>query len=90
MAAENDKLEGLTNVAAPGAWLTVDAPQDAIPDTAMSAVAAMRLVTQELAVEGDPRAEPRHLRHHLDGAGGPPGDRREPPPELHRSRRVPA
>ena len=54
MAAENDKLEGLTNVAAPGAWLTVDAPQDAIPDTAMSAVAAMRLVSNELAVEGIP------------------------------------
>jgi glutamate decarboxylase len=54
MAAENDKLEGLTNVAAPGSWLTVDAPQEEVPENAMSPVAAMRLVTNELAVEGIP------------------------------------
>jgi glutamate decarboxylase len=54
MAAEKDQIEGLTNVAAPGAWLTVDAPRDAIPENAMSAVAAMRLVENELAVEGIP------------------------------------
>ncbi len=34
-------------------------------------------------------AQPRHLRHHLDGGRGAPGDRREPPSQLHRPRRVP-
>jgi glutamate decarboxylase len=37
-----------------GAWLTEDAPADAIPESPMNAVAAMRLVRQELAVEGIP------------------------------------
>src|SRR5829696_6534212 len=32
--------------------------------------------------------QPGDLRHHLDGARGPAGDRREPPPQLHRPRRV--
>jgi glutamate decarboxylase len=41
-------------VAAPGAFLTAEAPKDAIPETAMTPQAAMRLVTQELAVEGIP------------------------------------
>ena len=54
----------------------------------MSPIAAMRLVTNELAVEGIPERT-GHLRHHLDGAGGTRGDRREPRSELHRSRGVP-
>jgi glutamate decarboxylase len=54
MAPHENQLEGLTNVAAPGAWLTVDAPQEEIPETPMSAIAAMRLVGNELAVEGIP------------------------------------
>jgi hypothetical protein len=33
-------------------------------------------------------AEPRHLRHHLDGARGSADRRREPAPQLHRPRRV--
>ena len=37
-----------------GAFLTADAPRDAIPDQPMTAVAAMRLVEDELAVEGMP------------------------------------
>ncbi len=37
-----------------GAWLTEDAPDEAIPEQAMSPIAAMRLVEQELAVEGIP------------------------------------
>src|SRR4051795_8278700 len=40
--------------AAPGAFLTEGAPDDAIPEEAMTAVGAMRLVEQELAVEGLP------------------------------------
>jgi glutamate decarboxylase len=40
--------------AAPGDWLTKDSPQDAIPDGPTSALAAMRLVNQELAIEGIP------------------------------------
>jgi glutamate decarboxylase len=37
-----------------GAWLTEGAPDGAIPEEAMSPIAAMRLVEQELAVEGIP------------------------------------
>jgi glutamate decarboxylase len=37
-----------------GAWLTEGAPDGAIPDQAMSPIAAMRLLQQELAVEGIP------------------------------------
>jgi glutamate decarboxylase len=37
-----------------GAWLTEAAPDQAIPDDPMPAVAAMRLLDQELAVEGIP------------------------------------
>src|SRR3954466_4232981 len=40
--------------AAPGAFLTEGAPDHAIPEEAMTEVAAMRLVEQELAVEGLP------------------------------------
>ncbi len=53
MAPEKGKLEQL-EVAGPGTWLIADAPRDAIPENAMSATAAMRLVTNELAVEGIP------------------------------------
>ena len=54
MATETNKFTDQLDEAPPGAWLTVDAPQDAIPETAMSPIAAMRLVTNELAVEGIP------------------------------------
>jgi glutamate decarboxylase len=37
-----------------GEWITRGAPDDAIPDEPMTAVAAMRLVEEELAVEGIP------------------------------------
>ena len=38
---------------------------------------------------GRPAAQPGHVRHHLDGAGGAAADRREPAPQLHRPRGVP-
>src|SRR5947208_16590142 len=41
-------------IAAVGAWLTEGAPDHAIPEDPMTAIAAMRLVDQELAVEGIP------------------------------------
>ncbi len=37
-----------------GAWITEGAPDDAIPEDPMTAIAAMRLVEEELAVEGIP------------------------------------
>jgi glutamate decarboxylase len=37
-----------------GAWLTEGAPDEAIPEDPMTPIAAMRLVDQELAVEGIP------------------------------------
>ena len=41
-------------IAAPGAFLTEGAPDHAIPEDPMTPIAAMRLVDQELAVEGIP------------------------------------
>src|SRR5215207_1575402 len=54
MAAESIDFDKEIETAAPGAFLTKDAPRDAIPDGAMPPVAAVRLVQQELAVEGIP------------------------------------
>jgi glutamate decarboxylase len=54
VAAESIDFDKEIETAAPGAFLTKDAPRDAIPDGAMPPVAAMRLVQQELAVEGIP------------------------------------
>ena len=54
MAAESIDFDKEIETAAPGAFLTKDAPRNAIPDGAMPPVAAMRLVQQELAVEGIP------------------------------------
>ena len=42
------------HTAAPGAFLTEGAPDQAIPDTAMEPESALRLIEQELAVEGIP------------------------------------
>jgi glutamate decarboxylase len=49
----NDTLDHLQLKEA-GAWLTEGAPDGAIPDQPMSPIAAMRLVQQELTVEGIP------------------------------------
>jgi glutamate decarboxylase len=46
------KIEFPTEAA--GAWLTEAAPDDAIPEQARLPIAAMRLVEQELAIEGIP------------------------------------
>jgi glutamate decarboxylase len=54
MSAETTDFREAIEEAAPGAFLTQDAPKAAIPDTSMAPVAAMRLVQQELAVEGIP------------------------------------
>ncbi len=57
MATGKDKLRKLLDQFKDeprGAWLTEDAPQESIPEHAMDSVAAMRLVEQELAVEGIP------------------------------------
>jgi glutamate decarboxylase len=40
--------------AAPGAWLTETAPEQAIPEAAMDPIAAMRVLEEELAIEGLP------------------------------------
>jgi glutamate decarboxylase len=47
-------VPALLQTAAEGAYLTTDAPDHAIPDGAMTSVAAMRLLSEELAVEGIP------------------------------------
>ena len=50
----NERRTGCSPDAAPGAWMTEGAPDHAIPEDPMTAIAAMRLVEQELAVEGIP------------------------------------
>ena len=52
-AASGEHLEQLVE-AAEGSFLTKDAPDNALPDIAMPPLQAMRLVQQELAVEGIP------------------------------------
>ncbi|MGH2926363.1 MAG: glutamate decarboxylase [Solirubrobacterales bacterium] len=47
-------VTALMQTAAEGAYLTTDAPDHAIPDGAMTPIAAMRLLSEELAVEGIP------------------------------------
>ena len=54
MAPETSDFEKAIEEAAAGAFLTKHAPANAIPEEAMPAIAAMRLVQQELAVEGIP------------------------------------
>ena len=57
MASSDDKLSKLLDQFKEeprGAWLVADAPQETIPENAMDPIAAMRLVGQELAVEGIP------------------------------------
>jgi glutamate decarboxylase len=52
--AERTRFDEEIEVAAPGAFLTKGAPETAIPETSMTPIAAMRLLQQELAVEGIP------------------------------------
>jgi glutamate decarboxylase len=54
MTDERTNFDEAIALDAPGAFLTKDAPTRAIPEAAMTPVAAMRLVEQELAVEGIP------------------------------------
>ncbi len=57
MATADDNLDKLLDQFKEeprGAWLVEDAPQEVIPEHAMDSIAAMRLVEQELAVEGIP------------------------------------
>ncbi len=73
-----------------GEWITRGAPDRAIPEEPMPAIGAMRLVEQELAVEGIPE---RNLATFVTTWMEPEarrGDRRQPPSQLHRPRRVPA
>ena len=56
----------------------------------MPADDAMRLIGEELRPRRRPAAQPGHVRDDLDGAGGAADHRREPAPQLHRPRRVPA
>ena len=56
----------------------------------MPADDAMRLVGEELVLDGIPYPQPRDVRDHVDGAAGAARDRRQPASQLHRPRRVPA
>ena len=74
MATGKDKLRKLLDQFKDeprGAWLTEDAPQDAIPENAMNSDRRDAPGRAGAGRRGDPRAQPGHLRHHLDGARGP-------------------
>ena len=58
-------------------FLIEDAPDGDLPEVGMPATDAMRLIPEDLTLEGDPQ---RNLAGH----------RRQPAPQLHRPRRVPA
>ena len=76
-------------MAAPGAFLTEGAPDHAIPEDPMTRDRRDAPGRAGARRGGHSGAQPGHLRHHLDGARGAAGDRREPPSQLHRPRRVP-
>ena len=70
-------------------FLTEDAPDGPFPDQRHVGARRDAPGRRGTGAGGRPAAQPRHLRHHLDGAGGAAADRREPLPQLHRPRRVP-
>ena len=72
------------------AFLLDDAPDDRLPAAGHAAGDAMRLLEEELRARRHPDAQPRDVRDDVDGARGAAGHRREPAPQLHRPRRVPA
>jgi hypothetical protein len=59
-----------------------EVPSAEFPEAGMTAVDAMRLVGEDLALEGDP-ARNRHFRDHLDGARGAKDHCREPASQLY-------
>ena len=49
-------------------FLLEPAPDNELPEHGMAAVDAMRLIGEELVLDGPPDAQPGHVRHNLDGA----------------------
>ena len=71
-------------------YLVDEVPSQRLPDVGMPAARRDAARVRGGDARGRPPAQPRDLRDHLDGARGAEDHRREPPPQLHRSRRVPA
>ena len=71
-------------------FLLEPAPDNELPEHGMRAVDAMRLIGEELVLDGIPHAQPGDVRDDVDGARGAADHRREPAPQLHRPRRVSA
>ena len=71
-------------------FLLEPAPDNELPEHGMRSVDAMRLIGEELVLDGIPHAQPGDVRDDVDGARGAADHRREPAPQLHRPRRVSA
>ncbi len=56
-------------------FLTEDTPDREFPEEGMSPQQAMRLVDEDLVLEGDPWRNLATFCHHLDGARGAEADR---------------
>ena len=67
-----------------------DAPDNELPEIADEADRGDAPDRRGARPRRDPGAQPGDLRDHLDGARGAADHRREPAPQLHRPRRVPA
>jgi len=59
-------------------FLLEPAPDNALPKTGMPAQDAMRLVGEEILLDGLPMRQSRDVRDHLDGARGHTADHRRP------------
>jgi hypothetical protein len=64
-------IPGFPAAAEIGGWLERGAPDDAIPDHPLTPIAVMRLVQQELAVEGIPEPHHESARPGSSGASAP-------------------
>ena len=88
MADENRTMPrtGMT----PHTWLLEGTPDNKIPAVGVEPLDRQADDRAGPRPRRNPGAQPRDLRDDLDGAGGAADHRREPPPQLHRPRRVPA
>ena len=67
-----------------------DAPDDRLPAAGHAAGRRDAAARRGARARRDPDAQPRDVRDDVDGARGAAGHRRQPAPQLHRPRRVPA
>ena len=89
LMAEDDRTMPLSRITGHD-WLLSGAPDGKLPESGMPAAGRDAADRAGAGARRRPAAQPRDVRDHLDGARGPADHRREPAPQLHRPRRVPA